>query len=156
MLRHRRLLHIMHALALTGALLMVVAPLVSRWIQSQPATAPLRQLAEVCTRGGMHWVVVGPGRTMLDARRDEAMAAMGMEPARMDHADHGLPPSDHDGMVCDYCLLAARLLPFVLALVLLPLLQAAVALLPVPGVLPHLAAVWRAHAARGPPGFPVV
>lgn len=156
MLRHRRFLHIMHRLALLGALLMAVAPVVSRWIQSHPASEPLRQLAEVCTRGGMHWVVVGSGTTVRDAGHDDAMRAMGMDHAAMGHADGTPMPADHDGMVCDYCLLAARLLPFVLALVLLPLLQAAVALLPVHRVFPRVAAVWPAHAARGPPGLLVV
>lgn len=163
MLRHRRFLQVMHRLALIGVLLMVVAPLVSRWVQSSGGIGPLTQLVALC---GGH----GPQPARPDHAMHHDMAAMehagmkhaGMAPAGhampmamdmsmpMDHGDGGMPP-DHDGAACDYCLLAARLLPFVLVLLLLPMLRATAF---TPGwiwAMPRIAAAWPAHAARGPP-----
>lgn len=150
MLRHRRFLQTMHRLALMGALLMAVAPVVSRWVQSHQDAGPLPQLAALCTSGGMQLVELGPaGPAMSHAGHATDMA---MDMAGMEHGDAGGMPADlHDGMACDYCLLAARLLPLVLALLLLPLLQAVPALLPIHRALPRLAIAWPAHAARGPP-----
>lgn len=153
-LRHRPFLQTMHRLALMGALLMAVAPVLSRWVQSHQDAGPLHQVAALCTSGGMQLVELGPaGPTMSHAgHATDMVVGMAMGMAGMEHGDAGGMPADHhDGMACDYCLLAARLLPLGLALLLLPLLQAAPALRPVHRALPRLAIAWPAHAARGPP-----
>lgn len=151
MLRDPRFLRLMHRLALAGALLMVVAPLISRWMQVQSVSpVPLAMQALVAMCHGQ------PPSGKVPAAPAHAGHAMPMDTAMpmnmsMDHGD-GMPmPQGHDEAVCDYCVLAANLLPFVLALLLLPLLQ------PVTGRLlffltpPRARTLWPAHAARGPP-----
>lgn len=151
MLRHRRFLGLMHRLALLGALLMVVAPVVSRWLQGQDQAEPLRALAALCTSGGLRLVDLA-GAASQPAGHGNHATGLAMDMAAMGHAaPDGMPADHHDGMACDYCLLAARLLPFVLILLLLPLLQAAPSLLPEHRAPPRQALPWPAHAARGPP-----
>ena len=151
MLRHRRFLGLMHRLALLGALLMVVAPVVSRWLQGQDQAEPLRALAALCTSGGLR-LVDRAGAASQPAGHGDHAPGLAMDMAAMGHAaPDGMPADHHDGMACDYCLLAARLLPFVLILLLLPLLQAAPSLLPEHRAPPRQALPWPAHAARGPP-----
>ncbi|MET1022998.1 MAG: DUF2946 family protein [Pseudoxanthomonas sp.] len=144
MLRRRRFLLTMHRLALMGALLMAVAPLVSRWVQAQvPAAAEPSQA--MCH--GMARAM----QAMAMPAMSHAGSAMDMSGTVMDHED-GLPmPAGHDGAACDYCVLAAGLLPFVLVLLLLPLLRPAVVRLSALLVPPRTAFPWPAHAARGPP-----
>ena len=151
MLRHRRFLGLMHRLALLGALLMVLAPVVSRWLQGQDQAEPLRALAALCTSGGLRLVDLAGAASQPAGHGDHA-TGLAMDMAAMGHAaPDGMPADHHDGMACDYCLLAARLLPFVLILLLLPLLQAAPSLLPEHRAPPRQALPWPAHAARGPP-----
>ncbi len=151
MLRHRLFLGLMHRLALLGALLMVVAPVVSRWLQWHGPAEPLRVLTALCTSGGMRLVDLGGAAPQATGHGDHA-PNLAMDMAGMDHAaPDGMPVDHHEGMACDYCLLAARLLPFVLILLLLPLLQAAPSLLPEHRATPRQALPWPAHAARGPP-----
>jgi hypothetical protein len=147
MLRQRRFLQVMHRLALMGALLMAIAPVVSRWVQSD--TDPLRQLTALCTSRGMQQLALGA--VMASAHAAHTLS-MDMAMSGMDHGDAGAMPVDHhDGMACDYCVLAATLLPFVLVLLVLPLLLHAAMRLPVMPMVPRAASAWPAHGARGPP-----
>jgi hypothetical protein len=148
MIRSRPFLTFMHRLALVATLLMVCAPLVSRWLQALPGDAQplctsegLREVMSVLPQASaahvghaMHAVAATAGDTYEGQRPVDEMA---------DHTDHGF--------ACDYCVLAARLLPWLaVALLLLPLLRAIApqfrVLLLVPAA-PH----WPAHAPRGPP-----
>ncbi|WP_235444083.1 DUF2946 family protein [Xanthomonas graminis] len=148
MLRQRRFLQVMHRLALMGALLMAIAPVVSRWVQSD--TDPLRQLTALCTSRGMQQLELGA--VMASAHAAHAMA-MDMAMPGMEHGNAGAMPMDHhDRMACDYCMLAASLLPFVLVLLVLPLLLHAAMHLPVAQSVPRARSAWPAHGARGPPG----
>jgi len=124
----------MQRLALLATLLMACAPVVSRWMQS----APSWPAQAMCTTEGLRLadgvLLAHAGHAGIAAQAPDAAPA---------HADHGL--------ACDYCVLAARVLPM-LAFAL-----------PVPPVLPVLAPVettafppptaspWPAHAPRGPP-----
>ncbi|WDS35785.1 DUF2946 family protein [Pseudoxanthomonas sp.] len=146
MLRHRRFLLTMHRLALMGALLMAVAPVISRWVQSQASVGgSVAQVVQAMCHGQ---ALPSAGKTVMPHVGHAMDMAM---PMTMDH-DDGMPmPAGHDEAACDYCVLAANLLPFVLVLLLLPLLQSVIGRLP--GVLasPRASALWPAHAARGPP-----
>jgi len=147
MLRQRRFLQVMHRLALMGVLLMAIAPVVSRWVQ--PGTDPLQQLTALCTSRGMQPLALGA-----DMASAQAAPTMPMDMAMpgMDHGNAGAMPVDHhDGMACDYCVLAAALLPFVLALLVLPLLLHAAIRPPAVQRVPRAASAWPAHGARGPP-----
>ncbi|WP_369937036.1 DUF2946 family protein [Xanthomonas tesorieronis] len=148
MLRQRRFLQVMHRLALMGALLMAIAPVVSRWLQSN--TDPLGQLTALCTSRGMQQPDLGA--VMASAHATHTMS-MDMAMSATDHGNADAMPADHhDGMACDYCVLAADLLPFVLVLLLLPLLMHAAMRPPAVQMLPHATSTWPAHGARGPPG----
>lgn len=147
MLRQRRFLQVMHRLALMGALLMAIAPVVSRWVQSN--TDPLGQLTALCTSRGMQQLDLGA--VMASAHATHAMS-MDLAMPGMDHGNAGAMPADHhDGMACDYCVLAANLLPFVLVLLVLPLLLQATLRLPAAQMVPRATSAWPAHGARGPP-----
>lgn len=148
MLRHRRFLLTMHRLALMGALLVAVAPVVSRWMQWYDATPP-GYLTALCTSQGMK--LVDLGRLMPGG----GMASPPGHATALDQGDGTPMPAGHDGVACDYCLLAARLMPLVLALLVLPQLQAAVRGSGWILALPRVQATWPAHAARGPPHFSV-
>lgn len=134
----------MHRLALLAVLLMLVAPLLSRALQAlppldqpmcstgsqSPAEQPDASSAEHALHAGMAGHAAGPSMSGDDSRIGA-------------HATHEY--------ACDYCVLAARLLPWLVAVLLLwPLLHAAV---PRPcltwAVL--LPSRWPAHSARGPP-----
>ncbi|MCI2262652.1 DUF2946 family protein [Xanthomonas indica] len=118
--------------ALLAALLLVVAPVASRLLEAATLPVPL------CTAAGL--------QADADLQPQHGAVHAGHEDASGVQRDHG---SAH--AACDYCLLAARLLPW-LAIVLL--LAAA---LPAPATATplrhriHAAVRWRAHAARGPP-----
>lgn len=120
-------------LAALAIVLMLVAPLLSRWQQMQPH-AMASEPDALCTSRGLQWPLSPVATPALHAGHD---------------AD-GAMPHEH---ACDYCLLAARLLPWLaVLLVLLPWLRhhAPRATPRAPAV---TAGVWRAHAARGPPLF---
>jgi hypothetical protein len=147
MLRHRRfLLTTLHRLALMGALLMAVAPVISRWVQSQAvveAPAWTQVVQAMC-----HGRAMPTGGLAANEHAGHTMAT-GM-PMAMDHGD-GMPmPQGHEA-ACDYCVLAANLLPFVLVLLLLPLLQPAIGRSRLVLAPRRAGALWPAHAARGPP-----
>ncbi|WP_420010205.1 DUF2946 family protein [Xanthomonas sacchari] len=118
--------------ALLAALLLVVAPMASRLLEAATLPVPL------CTAAGLQ----------ADANVPPQHGAVhaGHEDASGTQRDHGPAHA-----ACDYCLLAARLLPW-LAIVLL--LAGA---LPAPATATplrhriHAAVRWRAHAPRGPP-----
>ncbi|WP_448120939.1 DUF2946 family protein [Xanthomonas arboricola] len=151
MLRHRRLLQVMHRLALMGALLMAIAPVISRWMQPEVGLDPQPQRTAVCTSHGMQQLDPGAAMALMHAAH---LMSMDMPMPGMKHGDAGTMPIDQqDGMVCDYCVLSANLLPFVLVLLVLPLLQQAAARLPVLRMLPRATSTWPAHGARGPPSF---
>ncbi|SEK55071.1 hypothetical protein SAMN05428989_0329 [Pseudoxanthomonas sp. GM95] len=162
MLRHRRFLLTMHRLALMGALLMALAPVVSRWVQSQAPAAS--QAIQAMCHG-----VAAPVATMPE---HAGMEHAGMTHAGMQHAGHamnmdmpmqmamplameygaGMPmPPGHDEAACDYCVLAANLLPFVLVLLVLALLAPAIHTFLPSLARPRIGGAWPAHAARGPP-----
>ncbi|MFT3762647.1 MAG: DUF2946 family protein [Pseudoxanthomonas sp.] len=124
-------------LASLAVLLMVCAPLASRWRQSQPSVDG----QPMCTAAGLQ-SLDGPaqshaGHTVPSASAGESR---GGPPT---HADHGVD--------CDYCLLAARVLPVLaVALALPPALPAPA--FANPDLLPPADAPrWLAHAPRGPP-----
>jgi hypothetical protein len=151
MLRHRRFLQVMHRFALMGALLMAVAPVVSRWVQSHRDAMPVAMQA-MC--GGADMPMAGMDHAGMDRMAHDGHHAMPMAADMAMTMDHGggMPmPAGHDGAACDYCVLAGGLLPFVLALLVLPLLRIAVHPLPPGWALPRADAAWPAHAARGPP-----
>ncbi|APP79234.1 DUF2946 domain-containing protein [Xanthomonas gardneri] len=155
MLRNRRFLHLMHQLALIGVLLMAMAPVISRWVQVSQHNSALMQLTALCTAQGLQLVDLG---TVSAAKTPGGHAPpMAMDQAHVSHGDAaGDLPSDHAGMVCDYCLLAAQLLAFVIALLSLALLWAASLSPAVYRAPARVSAIWPAHAARGPPMVLVV
>lgn len=119
--------------ALLAALLLVVAPVASRLLEAATLPVPL------CTAAGLQ-------QADADLPPQHGAVHAGHEDASGMQRDHGPAHA-----ACDYCLLAARLLPW-LAIVLL--LAAAV---PAPRAATplrhrvHAAVRWRAHGARGPP-----
>jgi len=115
---------------------MLVAPLLSRWQQTHSAAWVEATAEAMCTGHGLQGL---------------PLPAIGAVPAHAAGHDHdaALPHAQ----ACDYCVLAARLLP-VLALLLLALRglrQDAPPASPRPS--PLEAVLWRAHPARGPPLF---
>ncbi|WP_254460647.1 DUF2946 family protein [Xanthomonas sacchari] len=119
------------ALAALALGLLLLAPPISQWRQAQAAATGLQDQA-LCSGGGLR----------LSGLAGAALAAHGGH-----HDDAGLAHAP----ACDYCLLAARLLPWVaLLLALLPWRcpPAPVAALRsrVVSAIPR-----RAHPARGPP-----
>ncbi|MEQ8034340.1 DUF2946 family protein [Xanthomonas sp. WHRI 6106] len=134
--RRHRLLHLLACLAVA---LMLVAPLVSRWNQAR-ASEPM------CTSG--------PALDTVAAQHAGHLPAQ-----HAGHSQHGSAAShrvgDQDaglhGEACDYCVLAARLLPW-LALLVLCLLRVLPS--PTPGhtrLWAWSALRWTALGARGPP-----
>ncbi|PPT92410.1 hypothetical protein XthCFBP4691_04140 [Xanthomonas theicola] len=120
------------ALAVLAMALMLAAPLLSRWQQA---------------RSGDRAAAAGP---LCSSRGLQSLPPLPVVPVPVHPGTHdgaGLPHAP----ACDYCLLAARLLP-VLALVLVVLRWLRH---PAPRAAPRPPAaqrgMWRAHAARGPP-----
>lgn len=151
MLRRRHFLQVMHRFALMGALLMAVAPVVSRWVQFSQQGDPGVLLGALCTGQGLQLVdleTMAVAKTQAGHTLPTALGRAGL--------DGGDLPGDHAEMACDYCLLAAQLLLFVVALLSLPLLRVA-RLSPAPGRTPvPVCTIWPAHAARGPPVLSVI
>jgi hypothetical protein len=136
-------------LAIMATLLMMLAPVVSRALQSAAAAgaAPLHQHQHDHTAmpAGMD-MAESPhaGHVGSAANAHSSVAAAGKSPPITDeHAAHG--------EACDYCTMASRLLPWLaLLLVLAPLRYRLAAIAtPQPRALPAIR--WPAHAARGPP-----
>jgi hypothetical protein len=144
-------LPIFAVLAVLATLLVIVGPLVSRWQRGgvMPPVAMAAQAVPAALQApaampGMHHHHHPDGA----AQASPAAAAplIRPDPASVDpHAGHDM------GVDCEYCLLAARLLPWlVFALLVLPLLRA-----PAPRVhevLGQPGTTWHGHlGARGPP-----
>jgi hypothetical protein len=120
-------------LAVVAIVLMLTAPLLSRWQQARSGDRAAAAAGALCTSGGLHSILALPAVSL------PAHAGV--------HDDGGMPHAP----ACDYCLLAARLLPLlgVLLLVLPWLRPRAPLATPRPPVVDTCS--WRAHAARGPP-----
>ncbi|HEY0333139.1 MAG TPA: DUF2946 family protein [Stenotrophomonas sp.] len=139
-------------LAFLAMLLMVCAPLVSRWMQSDV------RYAELCTTEGLKRVAL-PGLALsMGSEPAVGMAAQAGHEAMPSSAgsvgqpdEHAGMPAGHDQAACDYCLLAARVLPLLLCLlaVLFCARPGGVLASFAPATLP--AAARCAHPVRGPP-----
>lgn len=132
----------LHLLACLAVLLMLVAPLISRWSQAQ-AVEPMCTSGPAPDAGGsLH--AGHPGLMTQTAAHQHDVAVLPLKPHTGDHAGA-------HGEACDYCVLAARLLPW-LALLVLCLLQGR----PAPALLHRQVRAasmvrWAALGARGPP-----
>ena len=135
-------------LAFAAALLMAVAPVVSRWLQSQqlPISAMEHAAHEVAmpmpadAHAGHHDM-----QHMSHAA--SALAANEVKPASPadPHAAHG--------EACDYCTMASRLLPWLaVILILAPLLYRLAPQSP-RRTLRLVSLRWPAHPPRGPPAL---
>ncbi|WIH04101.1 DUF2946 family protein [Xanthomonas translucens pv. graminis] len=120
-------------LAVLAIVLMLVAPLLSRWQQGRPGDWGAATAGVLCTSRGLQAILALP-----------AVSSPGHAGA---HDDGGMAHAQ----ACDYCLLAARLLPLLGGLLLVvPWLRPRAPLAaPRPPVVDTRS--WRAHAARGPP-----
>lgn len=124
-------------LAVVAIVLMLTAPLLSRWQQARSgdraAAAAAAAAGALCTSGGLHSILALPAVSL------PAHAGV--------HDEGGMPHAP----ACDYCLLAGRLLPLLAVLwLVLPWLRQR----PPPASARPLVVdtcSWRAHAARGPP-----
>ncbi|WAW88030.1 DUF2946 family protein [Xanthomonas citri pv. malvacearum] len=142
MLRLSRRHRLLPLLACLAVALMLVAPLISRWSQAQP-------IEPMC----MGVPALSAARALQAGHRTQptgmAADAHSGAVANMQHA--GTHDAATHGQACDYCVLAARLLPL-LIVALLCLLQPRSA--PAP-VLTQAGARsvfrWAALGARGPP-----
>jgi len=120
-------------LAMLAIVLMLAAPLLSRWQQARSGDWAAAAASALCTSRGLQSVL--------------ALPALSLPAHAGAHDDGGMA---HE-QACDYCLLAARLLPLLaLLLLVLPWLRqrAPLAASRAPVV---DTGIWRAHAARGPP-----
>jgi len=126
---------LMQRLAAAAVLLMLFAPLISRWQQS-------------------HDLPVIDDQVLCQSEFLTAHTAHAHEEKASRHSSSGHLPTDHHedhGIACDYCVLVARLLPLLVWLWLFPTLVCAVT----PDF--HLAlaapqaAYWPASHPRGPP-----
>ncbi len=146
MLRARRPRQILHLLALLAVSLLLAAPLLSRWQQAAPA---LLAAQPMCTERGPAVRALPGLAAVAPPGHAGPHAGEGRLAGGADSARHS--PADHAGAACDYCLLAARLLPG-LALLFVLLAAPCPARPPVGPVRAARAAPrWPAHAARGPP-----
>lgn len=145
-MRSARLQSFLLLLAFVAALLMAVAPVVSRWVQAGHAQhAAMMESAPAATNNGH---AGHHGMSAEDHARHMAAAVAETNGPRMPtdpHAAHG--------EACDYCTMASRLLPWLaVLLVLAPLLYR---LAPDSPRTIHLPTSlrWPAHPVRGPPRF---
>jgi len=142
MYRNRPLQTWFARLALVAALLMVCAPLVSRWLQSAGSG-----YAELCTAEGLRRVALAP---LAMASTDHAASHAGHATSAQAGAI-GTEHATHGEAACDYCLLAMRLLPALLCLLALLTLPRTTNVPSAPAVRRAAAFPWPAHPARGPP-----
>lgn len=120
-------------LAALAIVLMLAAPLLSRWQQARSGDWAAAAAGALCTSSGLQSVL--------------ALPAVSSHAHSGAHDDGGIA---HE-QACDYCLLAARLLPLLAVLLLvLPWLHQR-APLAAPRAPLVDTGTWRAHAARGPP-----
>ncbi|WP_369915817.1 DUF2946 family protein [Xanthomonas sp. NCPPB 3005] len=133
MIRRRQPTSLWGTLALLAIALMLAAPLLSRLQQARSGDWAAAAAEALCTSRGLQPVLALP------AASSPAHAGV--------HDDGGMA---HE-QACDYCLLAARLLPLLaLLLLVLPWLRQR-APLAAPRAPVVDTGIWRAHAARGPP-----
>jgi hypothetical protein len=146
-MRSLRFQSLLLLLAFSAALLMAVAPLVSRWLQDGHMQHVAMESASANSgpadaHAGYHAIGAEEhARHMAGAVAEAGKPRMPADP----HAAHG--------EACDYCTMASRLLPWLaLLLVLAPLLYrlspASPRSISWPG-----SVRWPAHPARGPPLF---
>ncbi|ASK97665.1 hypothetical protein NY98_11065 [Xanthomonas citri pv. fuscans] len=142
MLRLSRRHRLLSLLACLAVVLMLVAPLISRWSQAQPIEPMCTGAPALSAENSLH---AGHRTQPAGLAADAHSGAV----ANTRHA--GTHDAATHGQACDYCVLAARLLPL-LIVALLCLLQ----LRPTPA--PVLAQAgarsvcrWAALGARGPP-----
>lgn len=118
---------------------MLVAPLASRWIALQAVQPPgHHQTLDVHASHEMH-----AGHAM--PVEHAAAAALPSVPGNDPHADHEM------GVDCDYCLIAARLISLLVAVLLLLLPLATTGRVPAARVLALPCRVTGTLGARGPP-----
>lgn len=134
----------MHRLAVLAVVLMVCAPLVSRWLAAGA-------MDEICAQGQAESLaMVGMSAPPPMQAHDAADMHMAHH-SSMSMGDMGMSGHVDHGALCAYCVLAANLLPGVL--ILLVLLAAAPVSMPLPvwRRIPVHSLAWPAHPARGPP-----
>ncbi|ATS22287.1 hypothetical protein PK69_04480 [Xanthomonas phaseoli pv. phaseoli] len=142
MLRLSRRHRLLPLLACLAVVLMLVAPLISRWSQAQPIEPMCMGVPALSAESSLH----------AGHRTQPPAMAVDAHPGAVVNTQHA---GSHDaathGEACDYCVLAARLLP-VLIVALLCLLQLRPT--PAPAVTQASARAvfrWAALGARGPP-----
>lgn len=152
MIRARRLQRSFLLLAIVATLLMILAPVVSRALQSagtDSGAIPMHQHDHSAMQMQMapsaHTGHAGHEQsTATQHAGDAALVATGLSSPNPDeHAAHG--------EACDYCTMASRLLPWLALLLMLSSLWCRWLAIVAPhaSVLPAMH--WPAHAARGPP-----
>ena len=135
-------------LAFAAALLMAVAPVVSRWLQSQ-------QMQMTAMDHAAHEVAMAMPADAHAGHHDmQRMSHTAPAPAATDVKPS--PPADPHaahGEACDYCTMASRLLPWLaVILILAPLLYRLAPQSPRKTL--RLASLrWPAHPPRGPPAL---
>lgn len=131
-------------LALAATLLMALAPVVSRWVQTG-------QDAHASMAHAMHGTAMAGDMPAAHPAMDAHAAHMaaGGDAARPPPAD---PHAAH-GEACDYCTMASRLLPWLAVLLVLAPLLYRIAPQPPRAAVFTAGPRWPAHPARGPPLF---
>lgn len=138
--RHHRWLHLLACLAVA---LMLVAPLISRWSQAQSVEPMCMSGPALDAGGSLH-----TGHQAMPAQTAAHHHDSAASPAKPQTGEHA---AGMHGEACDYCVLAARLLPW-LALLVLCLLQLRSAPAPMHTHARAWSVVrWAALGARGPP-----
>lgn len=146
-------------LATVAVLLVVLAPLISRSMHHPPAAAAALPAA---LPAHAHAAMPGHAHAAPDAHAHHehhahpATAAPAALPPATPHEGHSTPAADphagHEmGVECDYCLIAARMLAFLVLLVLALAPQAARAAVRGAMARGHGAAPFSRLGARGPP-----
>ncbi|MDC8748606.1 DUF2946 family protein [Xanthomonas campestris] len=140
----------MQHLACLAVVLLVCAPLVSRTLDGAQhfLDVPLCQSQPDHAGNAMRSALLLAKIAGAESLVSINSAALDAWPGSMHHQDHG---AAHGALACDYCVLSARLLPWLLVVLLVFTLLRAV----VPGegtVAPgSIKARRRAHTPRGPP-----
>lgn len=133
-------------LAFAAALLMAVAPVVSRWLQSQ--------LPMIAMEHAVHEVAM-PMPADAHAGHHDMQHVSHSSPALAADVKPTPPADPHaaHGEACDYCTMASRLLPWLAAiLILAPLLYRLAPQSP-RKTLRLVSLRWPAHPPRGPPAL---
>ncbi|MEN5208434.1 DUF2946 family protein [Stenotrophomonas terrae] len=136
-------------LAFAAALLMAVAPVVSRWLQSQQL--PIQGMDHA-----VHEIAMQMPADEHSGHHDmQHMAHTGHEAVAAGEKPAPTPADPHaaHGEACDYCTMASRLLPWLaVILILAPLLYRLAPQSPHKTL--RLASLrWPAHPPRGPPAL---